>query len=382
MRTLYDEIRSPRKPIRWKTLLPPAICVAVAFGLLGVFELVKDNREWMNYLIQNVTSPIKRGISWLFDPLPFGVAEVIWAVAALAAVGFLLRWLWLTITRGEKLLRAVRRLLALVAAVAFIYCGYTLLWGMNYYGDDFSDKSGIATRGASVEELAILNQAFVDQLNALAGEVQRDENGVFCENVDGIFSRTVGLYEGIEGEFPFLDAPDRAVNQMFFGPIVSRMGFTGFFFPFTGESLVNDDTPACLIPATILHEIAHQRNIAGEDECNFLAVVAGLRSGDAVYAYSSTLLGYIHLGNALYEADRDTYYAIRAKLDSRVSADLAANNAYWDQFDSPVEEAVEQVSTTVYENFLQSYDQTDGMKSYGKCVDLLVAYYFDYKWAE
>lgn len=382
MRTLYDEIRSPRTPIRWKTLLPPAICAGVALALIGLFRLVKDNKALMNWLIANITTPIKRGISWLFDPLPFGVAEVIWAVAVLAALVFLIRWLWLTITRGEKLLRAARRVLALIAAVAFIYGGYTFLWGVNYYGDNFSDKSGIYTRGASVEELAILNAAFVDQLNALADAVERDANGVFCENIDDIFDRTVGLYEGIEAEFPFLDAPDRAVNQMFFGPIMSRMGFTGFFFPFTGESLVNDDAPACLVPATILHEIAHQRNIAGEDECNFLAVVAGLRSGDEVYAYSAALLGYIHLGNALYEADRDTYYSIRSTLDSRVSADLAANNAYWAQFDSPVEEAVEQVSTTVYENFLQSYDQTDGMKSYGKCVDLLVAYYFDYKWAE
>ena len=34
------------------------------------------------------------------------------------------------------------------------------------------------------------------------------------------------------------------------------------------------DAPACLIPSTIAHELSHQRGIASEQECNFLAVLA------------------------------------------------------------------------------------------------------------
>ena len=33
------------------------------------------------------------------------------------------------------------------------------------------------------------------------------------------------------------------------------------------------------------------------------------------------------------------------------------------------------VSTTIYDNALKSYGQTDGIQSYGTVVDLLVAYY-------
>ena len=49
-------------------------------------------------------------------------------------------------------------------------------------------------------------------------------------------------------------------------------------------------------------------------------------------------------------------------------ADLADNNAYWKQWEGPVRETGEKVYTT----FLQGYDQTLGMRSYGACVDLLV----------
>ena len=53
--------------------------------------------------------------------------------------------------------------------------------------------------------------------------------------------------------------------------------------------------------------------------------------------------------------------------------DLAASREYWAQFETPVQS----VSNTVYEGFLQSYDQKLGMRSYGACVDLLVNYYYD-----
>ena len=58
---------------------------------------------------------------------------------------------------------------------------------------------------------------------------------------------------------------------------------------------------------------------------------------------------------------------------TEVLTDFAANRAYWKQFETPVQTA----SNTVYEGFLQSYDQELGLKSYGACVDLLVNYYYE-----
>ena len=58
-------------------------------------------------------------------------------------------------------------------------------------------------------------------------------------------------------------------------------------------------------------------------------------------------------------------------LSEPVRADLAANNEYWARWEGPAREAGEKV----YTEFLKSYDQELGMKSYGACVDLLVEYY-------
>ena len=49
--------------------------------------------------------------------------------------------------------------------------------------------------------------------------------------------------------------------------------------------------------------------------------------------------------------------------------DLAVNNEYWASMEGPVQTVAE----STYTGFLQSYGQEMGMRSYGACVDLLVA---------
>ena len=48
------------------------------------------------------------------------------------------------------------------------------------------------------------------------------------------------------------------------------------------------------------------------------------------------------------------------------------NNAYWAQYQ---EKVVANTMQSVYENFLYSYDQSMGIRSYGACVDLLAQKY-------
>ena len=60
-------------------------------------------------------------------------------------------------------------------------------------------------------------------------------------------------------------------------------------------------------------------------------------------------------------------------LSAGVLADIADNNAYWQRRKT----VVSKTSDAVYTGFLHSYGQTLGMQTYGACVDLLVAYYYN-----
>lgn len=380
-RTIYEEItqtRPKRTPLR--LYLPFALAVLVPAGFLFLFRRVRYDRELVNSFIWDVTTPVKHAIARLCAPLPFSMAEVIWTLGVLFLLVLVGRSVFVVVRslvhrlQGDNthpLRRFLRRCLAIVSAGLIIYSGYTVTWGINYYADTFSQMSGLSGRETTAEELAALTDAFARKCNELSDQVVRDESGQFVGERATLFDRSSGLYEALYDEFPCLDLDESQAKPMFYSRLMSWLGFTGFYFPFTGESLVNTDAPACLVPATILHELAHQRNVASEAEANFLAVIAGLHSEDAEFQYSSALLGYIHLANALYSADRELWRSIYPTLNADVRADLAANSAYWAQFQSPAADAAE----AVYTSFAQSYGQRDIMKSYGACVDLLAAYY-------
>ena len=51
------------------------------------------------------------------------------------------------------------------------------------------------------------------------------------------------IYENLYEEFPFLEMTDVPPKTMRFSRVMSAMGFTGFYFPFTGECNVNVDFP-------------------------------------------------------------------------------------------------------------------------------------------
>ena len=339
-------------------------------ALLGSFLLARRSRAAMNALTQGFTDPLRRTLGRLCEHVPFSVAEGLYVLAALALLVYLALGLRALVRSCGKARTLYALLLGLADAALTLYLLFCLLWGANYYADGFCDRSGLDGEPVSVEALCRVTEQFAALVNEYAPAVARDENGAVTADRTAILAYAPEIYEGLYGEFPFLRMDDVAPKAMYFSRIMSAMGFTGFYFPLTGESNVNVDFPAATLPTTVAHELAHRRGIASEQECNFLAVLASLRCDDANYRYAGALSGYIYLSNALYSADAECYRAVRDTLDERVLADLRASNAYWAQFEGPVDT----VSTAVYDGFLKSYG-TIGVKSYGACVDLLVAYF-------
>ncbi len=349
------------------------IWLLAALAAAVFFHAAKGNRALMNALAFHVTEPLKRALGAVCAAVPFSVAEVLLFAAAGGLVLYLAVFAADLVRRRDRLRIVYPRVLGLACVGLTLYSGFCLLWGVNYYIDGFRDRSGITVEGVSAAQLRTVTARFAGELNRLCGSVARDENGVFDVAREEIYSGAPTIYRGVEEVYPFLAMDDHTPKRVSFSRLMSETNFTGFFFPFTGEANLNDHSPACLLPATIAHEMAHQRSIASEQECNFVAILACEKSGDAAYEYSGALFAFVHLSNALYQADREAWEEIHAGLDPRVRADLRDNNAYWGQFESKTAA----VSQDVYDNFLKSYGEESGIESYGEVVDLLIAYYGD-----
>ncbi len=346
--------------------------------LLGTLVIVlhlatRTNYAWNRTLSESFVRPLHRFLSRAADLLPFSLAELLIALLVIGTLVYIILELVRMIRRKEWVRRLYLLLITLLSAGALIYGGFCLLWGVYYYGDDFMTKSGLPREKISAEQLREVTAWYAELANAYAEQVPRDELGVCSLDRQAVLARSPEVYLGLEQRFPCLAGPQVHAKGILCSKVMSLTDFTGFFFPFTAEANVNMDFPSCLLPSTVAHELAHQRGVAKEQEANFVAVLACLDYGEPEYVYSAALLAYTHLGNALYKADYAAWEQVYATLSETVKLDFAYNRWYWQQFETPVQE----VSNTVYEGFLYSYDQDLGLKSYGACVDLLVNYYYE-----
>lgn len=343
-------------------------------GLLLAYFLLRGQRGLMNALADRVTGPLRRFLGRLCYLVSFSVMELLEVLLILFAIGYLVWSIAAVIRaeRGQRGSRAYGAALMAVCAALSVCAGFCLLWGINYWTDSFQDKSGIYAQPVALEDLKAVTEYFAAQTAEAAAAVARDEHGLFAVPREEILENSVHAYDRISKIFPFLEFDDPGVKAMAFSRLMSALDFTGFYCPYTGESNVNVDSPTCMLPSTVAHELAHQRGFASEQECNFLAVLASTTSEDPAYVYSGWLIGYVYLGNALYSKDPEAYWAVRENLPEEVKLDLAYNNAYWAQFQNTV---VQQASNKIYDGILKSYGDERGIQSYGTVVDLLVAYY-------
>jgi len=350
------------------------ILLLAGLAITGLFFLLRDNRALMNSLSGGFVRPYHRLMGRLCSVVPWSVAELLYALVILSILLGLV-WGIVQLVRRKQggWLLAYRTVVSILSCGSVLYGGYCLLWGVYYYSDGFAERLGLEPEPVSVVELEAVTRRFADLANEYSDRVSRDEDGVFVCDMDSLFDRSATLYDPIVAEYPLLDGPALRAKPMLFSKFMSWINFTGFFFPFTGEANLNADAPLCLLPSTIAHELAHQRGVSREDEANFVAVIACMASGDAEYIYSAALLAYIHLGNALHGADYDAWLPVYGSLNEAVRTDFQANSAYWAQYETKAAEA----SEAVYTGFLQSYGDERGMRSYGACVDLLVAWYGD-----
>lgn len=354
-------------PVRLGITLLCLLAVALIYAL-------RVDEGAMLWVYEHVTHPYHLFMSKLCSHFAFSAAELVYAAAILGLAAYLLWCVYRLIRFPEKLWQLYRLVLTLAMAGAIFWAGLNVMWTPCYYAPGFAEQSGVDDGPLELEELETVTRWFAALASEYADEVPRDENGACTTDRDSVLDRAAGVFEGAAELYPFLDGEALRPKPIHFSRIMSYLDFTGFFFPMTGEANLNMDSPVFLLPSTSQHEIAHQRGVAMEQECNFVAVLSCLESEYADFRYAGAALAYIYLGNAMAGADYEAYTEIYYSLSDTVRADFKAQSAYWDEFR---DSAAQKASNTVYDSFLKSNGQELGMQSYGACVNLLVHYYID-----
>ena len=171
-------------------------------------------------------------------------------------------------------------------------------------------------------------------------------------------------FSRLSGHYPF---PKPLINSW----ILSIQQVTGVYSPFTIEANYNRDIPYYDIPFTICHELSHLRGYMQEEEANFIAVLATIGSGDIYFNYSGYVSAWVYAGNALAKTDREKFSELYMKINPYTRQDMMYNNEFWDRYDTKAAEVHEEINDA----YLKYNGQTQGVKSYGQVVDLILTYF-------
>lgn len=358
----YISARKLFRPVQCLAVLLPAVLVLLFYG-------TKNAPTLMDQVFRNVTVPVAGLLTGWTSTISFSLGEGLLILLMLWAAFQWIRGLGAAI-RTKSLKPLQKRLIVATAVLLWSWAGFCWLWSIAYTIPGIPRVMGLERCDVSPEALEKTAVFFADTLLRTDREILRDEKGLFAQDPDTYFSEAPHIYDELEADHPGLMIQDGMPKKLLFSRLQSRLGFSGFYFPYTGEANINADIPLSAQPFTLAHELAHQRLIASEDEADFLGVVACLSSGQPSYIYSGALAGLKMLAAPLNAQDPEAWQEIAEGLPAGVAADWTNSVGYWLQFKTPLEDW----SRDVYDSFLKSQGQELGIRSYGACVDLLVNY--------
>ena len=247
------------------------------------------------------------------------------------------------------------------------------LWNLHYSRHSFSTLSGLSVAPATVSELQNVALQMVQDVNTARELVAEDESGVMMlsRDIGETFNMTSSGYDVLTNRFSFLGGRYGPPKPVMLSRLMSYTRIIGLYTVTTAEANVDVHMPDAEIPFTALHELAHLRGIAPEDEANAVAWFASRVHPDPDHRYSGALQAYLYVSNALQKTDPDAWQQVRSTLSPAVERDLRAQSAYWQQYDSVVDKVAQKANDV----WLKSNGQSDGVQSYGRMVDLILAEY-------
>ena len=360
------------RPAPVRRRLPAVIWVIYGLAVLsGVIHLtavfVPTFADWFN---RYIGAGVRAVMAYLTGWIPFSFAEML--IFSLPLIFFLL--VRRAVTRYSESWRDVLRYCAGLAAL--LLCFYILfVWGFGtgYQASPIENKLDLNREPVSAAELEETARYLVARIDMELDEITYRPDGfsVMPYAHRDMNDLLLDAYDKICDRYGFVQRLHSRIKPVILSEPWTYTHIAGVYTYFTGESNLNMNFPDYTLPYTAAHELAHQRGIAREDEANFLAFLVCIASEDPYIRYSGYLNLYEYVASALYSADPDRYFAVLDTIDEAMRQELIAYSAFFDQYRETV---VSEVSGAINDTYLK-LQGTEGEKSYGRVVDLAVAWY-------
>ena len=358
----------------------------IKIGLLALFPIA-ILLNYISSLNPNLTEKIYstkinkyviQFISRITNIFPISLYDIFLCITILCLIAYLIYTFITAFRSNVNFIKVLSNaLLNILATASLMYFLFMTLWGINYNRISFSDSIGLPKEIYSKKELAEFYEYLIDEVNTMRSQIAVDTDNIMTINggYKSVFERSQAGYNTLSDKYPTLSGKYGTPKPLLSSELFNYAGITGIYFPFTAQANVNVREPIMTLPFTTMHEMAHQRGYAHENEANFIAFLTCVNHPDPDFKYSGYLTALGYTSNALYKEDRDLLKELNNKLSNDVRSDIMYKSKFWQQYEGPIDK----VSSKVNDVYLKSNGVQDGEKSYGRMVDLLLNYYMSQK---
>ena len=319
-------------------------------------------KYYSNGIYAYISSFFRIILGWI----PFSIGDILLFISFI----YIVKSLWKFIFMKNKNYETV--LFNIGSKLSILYFCFYLFWGMNYYRTPLQESMQLPVSEYNIEELTFLTEKLLLKTQEIHFELTQNDT----IPVQSVFSQTELLNKTGEGydllaeKYPQFNYSFPKVKKSLFSTPMSFMGFTGYINPLTGESQVNYNVLDFSTPAIASHEVAHQIGYANESEANFIGYLAAINHTDLLFQYSGFLLALDYALGTIYKNDKEIFDEIRNRLPLGVKKNLEERYLLHEKYKTPLRSFFHKI----YNTYLKMNHQKDGMKSYGKMIELLLAY--------
>lgn len=270
---------------------------------------------------------------------------------------------------GHRFLLALRALSNTLGWLLFLFL---FLWGYNYRRIPLEEQLGLARPVLDVETL--LAEAWRIQDSSLACRARiahADSNALEPRHFPSDLEtemRTLLVLALDKHDYP--SRGRMRCRSLYPKGLLLGFGASGLYWPFIGEGHIDAALHITRQPFTMAHELAHGYGFGDEAPCNFWGFLACMQSQAPAIRYSGFLNYRLYLLSELRKLAPKSYEELIATNSPGLLADQRAARAVYAKYP----EFFPATQKAVYHHYLKSQGVKEGLRSYNRVVELLVAY--------
>lgn len=363
-----------------KKYLVQYIIIAVILAVCAVLcAFSRSSAAFADSYRDNVFLKLQAVFGRISGALPFSLGELMIAIAVSGGISLIAVYIVLMIQKKGKRgkISAVCSLIVLWIA-AFVMLTETLNCFIMYRCSSFASVYGIGEEKFTAEELYSLAMTITEKCNEAEALIERDENGNMLITCD-VYVETKAAMQNISYEYPTLSGYYPDPKAILCSGVMTRFDLLGIYFPFSLEANYNKNMYNSELPETICHEFAHLKGWIKEDEANFISYLACIESDSPELVYSGYMSALSYLRSKVYReasiSDEDKAVLFSAANDNVVHDLVEKGRIFREAKETKLGTAMSVVSDKAMETSLRLNGVSDGVKSYGRFVDLLLNYY-------